>query len=324
MRDPTVSIIILTYNQINFVHDTLISALEQNYANLKVVVSDDGSSDGTVEVIRQLHSQYPKRLIPLIGNKNIGVTANANRALKSCNSKYIAFQGGDDILLLDKIDKQVDWLESREERVLCGHDVEIFDSVSDKTLGNWSDSHKLRKGKGPKIIAKHGVPFAATSIMVKASVIPPGGFDQRLELASEWKFWIDCLSQNGEFGFVEGVLARYRRSNTSVSMRVSEMIRDRLIATSLVNYYYPELIRYTDHYQAKAYYDLGVHNLKIGKYSMARALFYKSIRTALFSWKIPAVFMLSFSPTLTSYLLKDRLIPRRFVDFMASMVNSQK
>jgi len=77
-NQPLVSIHIITYNQIDFIHDTLTSALEQDYENLEVVVADDGSTDGTAEVILEYAKKYPNRLLPLVGGPNLGITGNSN------------------------------------------------------------------------------------------------------------------------------------------------------------------------------------------------------------------------------------------------------
>ena len=56
---PKVSIMIVSFNQRNFVAEAIESAVNQDYANLEVVISDDGSTDGTAEIIAQLQSRYP-------------------------------------------------------------------------------------------------------------------------------------------------------------------------------------------------------------------------------------------------------------------------
>src|SRR5438128_463489 len=91
VTNPLVSVIVPTYNQLDFIAEALDSVLEQDYENLQIVVGDDGSTDGTVEIIRQFAKRYPRRLIPLDGLPHLGITANCNRCLRACNGKYIAF-----------------------------------------------------------------------------------------------------------------------------------------------------------------------------------------------------------------------------------------
>lgn len=213
-KTPLVSIHIITYNQIDFIHETLTSALEQDYENLEVVVADDGSSDGTAEVILEYAKKFPNRLVPLVGGPNLGITGNSNRALKACKGKYIAFQGGDDVLLPGKITAQVEWMEENDDRVLCGHQIEV---IYENDLNRHKFSRKLTSGTGCKQLIEKGTPFRATSIMVRICTLPKNGFDDRLPTVSDQKLWIDCLSGGGEYGFVDGVYAQYRKHDNNIT-----------------------------------------------------------------------------------------------------------
>src|SRR5262245_26145379 len=120
-RHPLVSVCIVTFNQANFVQRALLSAVEQDYPNLEVLVADDGSTDGTAEVLQRLAQQYPERvqLLPIEPNRGIaGIARNYNRALTNARGKYVALLDGDDEFLPGKIRKQVEWLEADERRVL--------------------------------------------------------------------------------------------------------------------------------------------------------------------------------------------------------------
>ena len=126
MPKPLVSILIISFNQEAFIEEALKGALEQDYENLEVVVADDGSTDRTPDIILSYADRYKGRLVAIVGKPNLGITGNSNRGLSLCKGKYIAFQGGDDVFLPGKISAQVDWMEERDSRVLCGHQVEVF------------------------------------------------------------------------------------------------------------------------------------------------------------------------------------------------------
>lgn len=215
MLNPLVSIMIISFNQKEFIQEALISALEQDYGNLEVIVADDGSTDGTVDIILSCAEKYGPRLVPIVGGPNLGITGNSNRGLKQCKGNFIAFQGGDDVFLPGKISAQVAWMEENENRVLCGHQVEVF-------YEDGSPCHqlipRLPSGKGPQWLIENGVPYGATSIMVRSSSIPDKGFDERLPSVSDYMLWMNCLSKSGsDFGHVQGVYARYRRHSSNVT-----------------------------------------------------------------------------------------------------------
>jgi len=218
MNSPLVSILVITYNQAHFVAETLQSSLKQDYDNVEVVVADDGSTDDTPKIISALSREFPERLVPITGGNNLGITGNSNRGLRHCRGKYIALQGGDDLLLPGKIRKQVDWFEKDEQRVLCGHDSQIIDERGNP-LGLYSSKIPLMEGKGPEKIILHASLFSATSVMLRKSMIPEYGFDERIKFVSDWKIQVDCLRNGGSFGFVDGVLAKYRLHQGGITSR---------------------------------------------------------------------------------------------------------
>lgn len=220
---PLVSIHIITYNQIKFIHETLTSAIEQNYDNLEVIVADDGSTDGTAEVILEFAEKFPNIMIPLVGGPNLGITANCNRGLKACKGKYIAFQGGDDILLPEKIFRQVEWMEKDEKRVLCGHQVQVFYEGSTKTH---LMPRYLKKGQGPEEFIKRGTLFCGTSVMVRSNNMPIHGFNEEMTMVSDGLFWIECLLNGGKFGYIPGIYAKYRKHSNNFTNDKIKAIND--------------------------------------------------------------------------------------------------
>jgi glycosyltransferase involved in cell wall biosynthesis len=207
---PLVSIVIPTYNQAHFVDEAICSAVMQEYEPLEVVVSDDGSTDGTSDRIRRWMQDYPDRVIGLVDQPHLGITGNCNRGMNGSRGEYIAFGAGDDMFLPGKISAQVAWFEHDSRRVLCGHDVEVFESESNRRLYLWSDRHRLRTGAGAAGVIG-SASYVSSSIMVRRTSIPPYGFDDRFPVSSDTKLWVDCLASGGRYGYVRGLYGRYRR-----------------------------------------------------------------------------------------------------------------
>lgn len=233
MSEPLVSVVIISYNQRDYIRQAVLSAVSQSYLALEVIVADDGSTDGTDDIIMEMAKDYPDRIVPLVGGKNLGITGNSNRGLAACKGKYVALQGGDDVLLPGKIASQVTWLEESSARVLCGHDVAWIDAQGQSLCVLGSNFRPLSAGCGAASVLRHGPPFAATTVMVKRASIPTYGFDERLPYVSDWKLWLDVLKNDGEFGYVEGVLAQYRRHSANITARHSKPILYDLLRTPL-------------------------------------------------------------------------------------------
>ncbi len=295
MNLPLVSIMIITYNQIDFIHETLTSALEQDYTNLEVVVADDGSVDGTAEVIQEYAQKYPNRLVSLVGGPNLGITGNSNRGLRACKGKYIALQGGDDILLPGKITKQVEWMEADERRVLCGHDVENFHTDGGKCFLR-SREMPLQRGQGAKAYVRDHI-FLTTSVMIRADAIPSYGFDERLSYVSDNKLIVDCLANGGEFGYIDGVYARYRLHRNNITKKYQELLLDHLMRLALIEFSYPHLIRDCIRSRANLFNMYAYLYFLDGDILMARTFFVNSM--ILCPWASPKLYLklaLTFMP----------------------------
>src|SRR5881394_3380337 len=129
MSEPLVTVMMPAFNQIQYIDDAIRSAVEQDYDNLEILVGDDGSTDGTVDRIREWASRYPKRVFPVLG-PHVGMTGNCNRIFARVRGQYIAGAAGDDMYLPGKVKAQVEWLEADERRVMCGHAVENVDAIT--------------------------------------------------------------------------------------------------------------------------------------------------------------------------------------------------
>jgi glycosyltransferase involved in cell wall biosynthesis len=114
-KQQMVSIIIPCYNSELFVREAIESALAQTYRNIEVIVVDDGSTDGSLEVIKS----FGKRIQWLTG-PNRGACYARNKALEISKGEFIQFLDADDLIVQEKIEKQIPYLISNiADVVLC-------------------------------------------------------------------------------------------------------------------------------------------------------------------------------------------------------------
>jgi glycosyltransferase involved in cell wall biosynthesis len=243
---PRVSVVICTYNQEQFVRDTLDSVLAQDYPELEIIVTDDGSTDGTPGILTEYEQRYPGKLIAVLSAVNTGIPGNINRGLARRTGKYVAWLDGDDLMLPTKIEKQARFLESRPDAIGCYHDADVFDSETGTSLGPMSvlynGSPELKQGllgdwMRPRYFA------SPSSIMARSSAIPKNGYDERMKYLSEALFFIEVF-RNGPLLAIDEVLVRYRRHGANVT--ASKNARDLFLEYELMMYgivdaRYPEL-----------------------------------------------------------------------------------
>ena len=269
MSLPRVSVLCLTYNQQNLVEQTLLSALEQEYDNLQVVISDDASSDSTAKVIRALAKKYRGRLVPVLNESRGGITVNMNRGLAHCDGEYLAFLGGDDIFLPGKIAKQVAFMQAHPEFILSHHDVDVFDSATDKTLYHWSERYGKHSGGADSVI-RLGTYMCGTTVMARRERIPSGGADPRIPAASDWLMWVEMLAESGgQFGYLDETLARYRRSSGNVTRTWDWKFEEQNLTLAIIEARWPQFTTLVRKRRAEFYFVQAVRRFQLREWKAA-------------------------------------------------------
>ncbi len=243
MSNPKVSVIMAVYNAEPFIAEAANSVLEQDHSNLELLISDDGSTDRTLAIARDLASQDP-RVKVLHEEVNHGKAAAANRALSVADGELIAWLDGDDVMLPGKLSAQVSVLGRRPDAIGCCHDAEVFESDTNRVLGSFSQIYNgrpLREG-GVELWFDPTYRNLPSATMFRASACPPHGLDTRLRRANDWLFDIEVF-RHGSCAVIPKPLVRYRRhpeQMTSEQAR-SEWFEEGLEVMDIVEDRYPEL-----------------------------------------------------------------------------------
>jgi len=129
---PTITVCIITYNHAPYIERAISSVLSQDIdLPFDIIVSDDASDDGTIEILERLKSRNPAKLNLILHKHNIGAAQNWKQLIQYPNTKYIAYLEGDDYWIDNrKLEKQVALLESRRDVSLCFHDAVIHNNLS--------------------------------------------------------------------------------------------------------------------------------------------------------------------------------------------------
>lgn len=123
MNPPLVSILIATYNAEAFIKKTLDSCLMQAYESTEILVFDDGSTDGTIEI---LESYGESKVIVFSDTKKMGPYGALNFLLEKAKGEYIAIQDHDDVWMPEKLSLQIALLESELIIDACGTESYYF------------------------------------------------------------------------------------------------------------------------------------------------------------------------------------------------------
>lgn len=126
MKNKLVSVIIPVFNVEKYVQEAIQSIQNQTYTNLEIIVIDDGSTDSTYKLLYEM-AKKDKRIKLYKNEHNLKIVKTLNRALKLAKGHYIARMDGDDISALDRIEKQVNFLENNSNYDLVGCSVKSID-----------------------------------------------------------------------------------------------------------------------------------------------------------------------------------------------------
>ena len=215
---PLVSVAVVTYNQKDFLIACIESILAQDYPRFEIVIADDGSTDGTQQVLAEYAQRYPGVFTLALSPHNQGITHNSNAALRQCRGDYIAWMGGDDLMLPEKLSKQVAFMQARPECAICYHDLDVFESSTNQTLYLFSQSAPPKEG-GAEVLITNQCFNGACSCMVRASCSPKNGFNVLIPFASDWLYWIETVHGGSTINYLDAVLGRYRRHAGNVTGR---------------------------------------------------------------------------------------------------------
>jgi len=91
---PLISVIIVVYNGISSIEESILSVLNQTYKNLELVIVDGGSTDGTIEILKK----YDDKIAKWVSEPDNGIYDAMNKAVKMANGNWIYFLGSDDIM----------------------------------------------------------------------------------------------------------------------------------------------------------------------------------------------------------------------------------
>lgn len=209
---PGVSIIIPTYNREAYILRSIESIQNQTYKKWELIILDDGSDDGTEELVNKISDS---RIHYVKNQKNIGVAASRNRGVSLAKYDYVAFQDSDDVWRIDKLEKQISFLCNNRE----------YDMVYCSFLNHYIDGHEiivpnnqvgLREGNLFNTLLINNIIGAPTILMKKEIFIENEGFDASLKALEDWEFVLR-VSKNSQIGFLPEILVDAYQTQGSVS-----------------------------------------------------------------------------------------------------------
>ena len=233
MENPLVSVNVVSYNAEKFIIETLDSIANQTYTHIELVISDDASTDKTVELCQSWLDKNGSRFIRtelITVEGNTGVTANCNRALAASHGEYWKIIGSDDLLLPDCIEKCVSYMQTNPQaRFVFGKQISFVGEFSD---GKFSKENlpfrafffrdSVLAEKQYKIITRLAQVGCAPASFAQTSLLREvGGFNPRFPMNEDTPLYIRLTSLGHKLWYIDEYLV-YRRIHSNSIMHQRE------------------------------------------------------------------------------------------------------
>ena len=219
---PRISVIIPSYNHEKYVAEAIRSVLDQTFDDFEIVITDDGSTDGTVEEIKKFKDP---RIRLFTFKENRGACAAARKCLDEAKGEFIAVLSSDDAFLPDKLEKQVRFLDERPDlravfgfaRIVDEEGVEFTDEKhfyfnifrqENRTRHQWL-RHFFFKGNC----------LCHPSALIRRKLYDEiGYYDERFAQLPDFDFWIRTCLRHEIFVIPEELIRfRVRAGEANVS-----------------------------------------------------------------------------------------------------------
>lgn len=203
---PTVAVVIPCYNHARYLAETVASVVAQTYHDWELVIVDDGSTDGSPELVRSLIRRFAPRPIRLIQQRNSGPGAARNAGMAASRAPYILPLDADDLLVATFLEHMVAVLDTAPTIGFVGSGLRFFGEET----GSWHGGEPT----AGRMIYDNRVPVS--SLVRRTAWLAAGGYSEEAEIQGQedWDFWLGVIEAGWPGTSLTESLLWYRRLAT--------------------------------------------------------------------------------------------------------------
>lgn len=218
---PLVTIAIHSYNHGQYIQDAIKSALNQSYENIELIIIDDGSTDNSIEKIKELLSQCEERFVrfEFRHRANRGLCNTLNEAIEWAKGHFFCTLASDDIMFPEKTSLQLEAFQLDQEIVcICGgnHSIDSHNQTIKANVNDYSE-YKFHR------IFMHRFDLPASSQMIKTDILREvGGFNPNTKV-EDWDLWLKLSKLGKKIIYIPHALIGYRSHEKNISKNLELM-----------------------------------------------------------------------------------------------------
>ena len=210
-----VSVVAAVYNGEKYIEKSFLSILNQTFDEFEFIIVDDGSSDNTLEKIRNINDPRMR----IIRQDNQGQTNALIRGIEQAQGELIARFDQDDLSLPNRLMSQVKFMDTHPNAVLCGSRFkELYkDKLIPQRVKFTQTNTEIKK------VISYFNPFAHSAVMFRREAyLKTGGYDKSFAIAMDYDLWVR-LMEVGEVHNIDEVLTIVRMHDGSTSIKKSKL-----------------------------------------------------------------------------------------------------
>jgi len=239
-KNPLVSICIPTFNNADYLRDTISSILNQTYKNIEIIILDNASTDGTEQIVNEISKSYDLKYDN--NQTNLGAFSNFNKSFKIAKGDYIAIFHSDDIYEKNIIEREMEILLDNENVGAVFTTGKMING-NDKIIGSFAVPRKLRDKTifdFKEVLTeflKNGNSFIlCPTFMVKKEVIDKCGFYNCINFgtAADIDLWLRIL-KDYNIAIINEKLVKRRISDNHVTTKYNFLRTSRSDFFSVMN-----------------------------------------------------------------------------------------
>jgi len=198
------------YNVEKYIGEAIMSILNQTFTDFELFVINDGSTDKTEEVILSFSDP---RICYIKNKKNIGIIATRNKSIELATGKYCALLDADDIALPQRLEKQVQFLETNPDYVLCGSWAYLIDSNGKKTgrIKFITNDNLL------KISYLFSNSLVNPSVMLRTEILKKFKYQPEILIAEDYDLFLRVVNAGLKIANIPHFLIKYRWHGANIS-----------------------------------------------------------------------------------------------------------
>jgi glycosyltransferase involved in cell wall biosynthesis len=320
--NPLISIIVLSYNNSSYIFDTINSILQQNYRNIELIITDDGTEGFNkqmyVDYILKNRKENITNLIVHKNEVNLGTVKNVNNAIQMSKGEYIKIIAADDVFYDGNVISSFVAYFKKTDSIIVASKIDSCDSKLVSSPNDFYDNlefnlTKLNSKQCFIELCKGNFIPAPGVCFTRKLFAQYGYFDQNYRLMEDWPMWLRLTRNGCKIDFLNIISAKYR-AYIGTSTTPSKMFKE-----DYIKCFYNEIRPYKDilgyrlhkkliwHYGKRCEFDNHSNLLKV-------FFLIRNIDAILF-YLLPRLCKNAFQKALTPKYLKERPGVKQFTSY---------